>query len=293
MEINLEEVSKIYEITDAELRMTQAHIIEMMLHGKVPSTNPIAIFDIGPAGSGKTGLNGYAVSQFPNNNIIVVNNDELKPFYPKADEISKIYPEHYIKVTNEASKVWTDELMNAAINGKYNVLYEGTGRKIKIFERMISKMKRQGYKIIVRAMAVDELNCLMSIIERYEYQVQQKGWGRLVSLETFYKAYNNEMLDTIDAFEKSSDISLVEVYMRGTTPSQPVKIYGSESKEFHSARAAVITGREMDKKTADDYYKTCFTNRTANFERTPEEKEILEHINSLYSLCQDRGDEEK
>lgn len=293
MEINLEEVSKIYEITDAELRMTQAHIIEMMLHGKVPSTNPIAIFDIGPAGSGKTGLNGYAVSQFPNNNIIVVNNDELKPFYPKADEISKIYPEHYIKVTNEASKVWTDELMNAAINGKYNVLYEGTGRKIKIFERMISEMKRQGYKIIVRAMAVDELNCLMSIIERYECQVQQKGWGRLVSLETFYKAYSNEMLDTLDAFEKSSDISLVEVYMRGQNPSQPVKIYGSGSKKFNSARSAVIAGREMDKKTADDYYKTCFTNRTANFERTPEEKEILEHINSLYSLCKDRGDEEK
>ena len=209
MEINLEEVSKLYGITDKELRATQAHIVEMMLHGKVPSNNPTAIFDIGPAGSGKTGLNGYAVSQFPNNNIIVVNNDELKPFYPKADEISKIYPEHYIKVTNEASKVWTDELMNAAINGKYNVLYEGTGRKIKIFERMISEMKRQGYKIIVRAMAVDELNCLMSIIERYGYQVQQKGWGRLVSLETFYKAYSNEMLDTLDAFEKSSDISLV------------------------------------------------------------------------------------
>lgn len=293
MERNLEEVSELYGIKGEELRATQAHIIEMMLHGKVPCDNPIAIFDIGPSGSGKTGLNGYAVSQFPNNNIIVVNNDELKPFYPKADEISKLYPEYYIKVTNEASKVWTDELMDEAINGRYNVLYEGTGRKIKIFERMISEMKRQGYKIVVRAMAVNELNCLMSIIERYEYQVQQKGWGRLVSLDTFYKAYSNEMLDTIDAFEKSSNISLVEVYMRGTTPSQPVKIYGSDSKEFHSARAAVIAGRERDKKTADDYYRTCFTHRTANYERKPEEKEILEHIKSLYCLSKDREDEEK
>lgn len=283
MERNLEEVSKLYEIKEEELRTTQAHIVEMMLHGKVPSDNPIAIFDIGPAGSGKTGLNGYAVSQFPNNNIIVVNNDELKPFYPKADEISKLYPEYYIKVTNEASKVWTDELMDVAINGRYNVLYEGTGRKIRIFERMISEMKKQGYKIVVRAMAVNELNCLMSIIERYDCQVQQKGWGRLVSLETFYKAYNNEMLDTIDAFEKSSNISLVEVYMRGKTPSQPVKIYASNSKEFHSARTAVIAGREKDKKAAGDYYRACFTHRIANSEIKPEEREILEHIDTLYN----------
>ena len=83
------------------------------------------------------------------NNIIVINNDELKPFYPNADEISKKYPEHYIKVTNEASKVWTDALIDEAIEGKYNVLYEGTGRKIKIFERMISAMKKKGYKIKV------------------------------------------------------------------------------------------------------------------------------------------------
>ncbi len=33
----------------------------------------------------------------------------------------------------------------------------------------------QGYRIIVRGMAVNELNCLMSIIERYEGQVKQKG----------------------------------------------------------------------------------------------------------------------
>lgn len=287
MEKSLEEVGKIYKITDEELKNTQTRIVEMMLHGKVPSDNPIAIFDIGPAGSGKTGLNGYAVSQFPNNNIIVVNNDELKPFYPKADEISKLYPEYYIKVTNEASKVWTDELMNEAINGRYNVLYEGTGRKIKIFERMISEMKRQGYKIIVRAMAVHELNCLMSILERYEYQVRQKGWGRLVSLETFFKAYRDEMLDTIDAFEKSSDISSVEVYMRGTTPSQPVKIYGSDSKEFHSARAAVTAGREQDKKAAANYYKTCFAHNATDFARTPDAKQIVEHIETLYNSIDD------
>lgn len=129
--MNFEEISKAYGITEEELIKTKNNIIKTMLYGKTPEENPVAIFDIGPSGSGKTGLNGYAVNQFTNNNIIVINNDELKPFYPNADEISKKYPEHYIKVTNEASKVWTDALIDEAIEGKYNVLYEGTGRKLR------------------------------------------------------------------------------------------------------------------------------------------------------------------
>lgn len=287
MGMNLEEVSKMYAITDEELRERQNNIIKIMLHGKIPSNKPKAIFDIGPSGSGKTGLNGYAIGQFPNNNLVVVNNDELKPFYPRASEISKLYPEYYIKVTNEASKVWTDMLMATAINGQYNVLYEGTGRKIAIFQRMIEKMKEYGYQIIVRAMAVNELNCLMSIIERYEYQVKQKGWGRLVSLPTFYKAYDNEMLDTIDAFEESADISLVEVYTRGTKPSQPTKIYSSDNREGGSARKAVIAGRERDKKVACQYYETCFRPNIIKGKKTPEEEGILEHIDSLYRSFND------
>lgn len=94
----------------------------------------------------KQDLNGYGVKQFANNNIIVINNDELKPFHPKADEISKLYPEYYIKVTNEASKVWTDALMDRALEKGYNVMYEGTGRKIKIFEKIDIKRRNMDMK---------------------------------------------------------------------------------------------------------------------------------------------------
>lgn len=291
--MNFEEISKAYGITEEELIKTKNNIIKTMLYGKTPEENPVTIFDIGPSGSGKTGLNGYAVNQFTNNNIIVINNDELKPFYPNADEISKKYPEHYIKVTNEASKVWTDALIDEAIEGKYNVLYEGTGRKIKIFERMISAMKKKGYKIVVRAMAVNELNCLMSIVERYEYQVQKKGWGRLVSLETFYKAYSDEMLDTIEKLEKSDDISLVEVYMRGEAPEKPVKIYSGNKKEFPSAREAVIAGRKKDRKLANEYYKEYFCKEHNTDDGMLEESKIMKHINTLYCACEDREEEER
>lgn len=288
MKESLEEIQEKYKLSEEEHIRIQEDIIEMMLSGKTPVEKPKAIFDIAPPGSGKTGLNGYGVKQFSNNNIIVINNDELKPFHPKADEISRLYPEYYIKVTNEASKVWTDALMDRALEKGYNVMYEGTGRKINIFEKMISKMNKYGYQIIVRAMVVHELNCLMSILERYEYQVQRKGWGRLVAVDTFYKAYDDEMLDTIDIFESLKEIDDVEVYKRGEEPSSPIKIYGSNDKDkrFRSARCAIKGGREEDKKRAFECFiehKMTMTKILKGKELTEDEKAILKKIQEVYN----------
>lgn len=271
-----------YKLSEEEQNTIGNNINQIFLEGKTPAKKPIAIFDIGPTGSGKTALNGYALRQFENDNLVIINNDELKAFHPKADEIAKRYPEVYIKVVNEVSKHWTDNLMDKAIEGRYNVLYEGTGRKIKIFENMIAKMRQQGYRIIVRAMAVNELNCLMSMVERYEGQVEEKGWGRSVSAETFYKGYDNEMLDTIDIFEKTRMADIVEVYMRGDIPSSPIRIYSSRNGEFKDARTAIIIGRQRDREKAEKYYENKFSKKRLSFDEFPEEKEILETIQAVY-----------
>lgn len=283
MKEDLDKIQKKYKLSNEEHEKIEKYIKEIILSEKSPVEKPKAIFTIAPPGSGKTGLNGYCVKQFANDNLVVVNNDELKPFHPKSDEIAKLYPKYYTKITNEASKFWTDSLLYEALEKKYNVLYEGTGRRIDLFEKMISKM--DGYEIIIRAMAVSDLNCLMSILERYEYQVEEKGWGRLVSVDTFYKAYDSEMLNTIDTLEKSEKVDTVEVYSRGNTPSQPIKIYSSNSRQFPSAKYAIISGREEDKKKASEHFEihnSKIKELLGNKELIKEEKDILEKVQELY-----------
>ena len=287
---SLEEAFEYYKLTQEEHEQIGKHINEIMMFGKKPEENPIAVIDIAPPGSGKTGLNGYALKQFPNGNLIIVNNDEFKPFHPKADEIAQKYPEYYIKVTNEESKRWTDELVDTAIEGKYNLLYEGTGRKITIFQRMIEQMRKQGYKIIVRAMVVNELNCLMSIVERYEGQVAEKGWGRLVSAKTFYKAYDEEMLNTLNTFEATDLADVVEVYVRGDNPAEPIRIYGDKSREYKDARTAVVEGRNQDRRRAIQYYEQVFSKAMKNYRNTEEEQELIEKIEGLYRETKDRDE---
>lgn len=279
---SLEEACKYYKLTEEEHKRIGDNINEIMMFGKQSRENPIAVIDIAPPGSGKTGLNGYALKHFPNANLIIVNNDELKPFHPKADEIASRYPEYYTRVINQESNPWTDDLTDKVIEGKYNFLYEGTGRKISIFQRMIDQMKQRGYKIIVRAMAVNELNCLMSIVERYEGQVAKKGWGRLVSVETFYKAYDEEMLNNLNTFEVAGMADVVEVYVRGDKPTEPIRIYGNTSREYKDARTAVVEGRKQDRKRAVQYYEQTFSKAMKNYRNTAEEMELLEKIEGLY-----------
>lgn len=279
---SLEEACKYYKLTEEEHKRIGDNINEIMMFGKQSRENPIAVIDIAPPGSGKTGLNGYALKQFQNANLIIVNNDELKPFHPKADEIASRYPEYYTRVINQESNPWTDDLTDKVIEGKYNFLYEGTGRKISIFQRMIDQMKQRGYKIIVRAMAVNELNCLMSIVERYEGQVAKKGWGRLVSVETFYKAYDEEMLNNLNTFEVAGMADVVEVYVRGDKPTEPIRIYGNTSREYKDARTAVVEGRKQDRKRAVQYYEQTFSKAMKNYRNTAEEMELLEKIEGLY-----------
>ena len=258
----LEEVCTEYKLSEDERNEIGNKINAIMLAGKKTSEQPIAIIDIAPPGSGKTGLNGYACAQFKDNNAVVINSDELKPFHPRIDELAKKYPEYYTKVTNQESNFWTDNLFDVAVASRYNVIFEGTGRNLKLLTKMMSKM--HGYKIVVRGMAVNELNCLMSIIERYEGQVEQKGWGRLVMEDHFYKAYD-EMLENIQAIEESGMADIVEVYTRSDNPSRPLRIYSSRNREFKDARTAVIVGRERDRKSAEQYYEEKFNTPNSFF----------------------------
>jgi len=275
----LEEVCTEYKLSEDERNEIGNKINAIMLAGKKTSEQPIAIIDIAPPGSGKTGLNGYACAQFKDNNAVVINSDELKPFHPRIDELAKKYPEYYTKVTNQESNFWTDNLFDVAVASRYNVIFEGTGRNLKLLTKMMSKM--HGYKIVVRGMAVNELNCLMSIIERYEGQVEQKGWGRLVMEDHFYKAYD-EMLENIQAIEESGMADIVEVYTRSDNPSRPLRIYSSRNREFKDARTAVIVGRERDRKSAEQYYEEKFSKRGTKPTKFPEEKELLEKITEIW-----------
>lgn len=286
---SLESACEKYKLSQKQHDYIGNNINNIFLEGKVAVDNPIAIIDIAPPGSGKTGLNGMGLKQFKKDNAVIINSDELKPFHPKIDEIAKLYPQFYTKVTNQESNPWTDALFEKAVECNYNIIFEGTGRNIKLLKKMIDKMSN--YKIIVRAMSVNELNCLMSIVERYEGQVKKKGWGRLVTLDHFYKAYD-EIVDTIQQIEDLDIVDVIEVYTRGDGKTlSPIRIYNSNIKQFNNAKLAVINGRYKDKGNASKYFEEKFSKSFYEDSELLEETEILHKIRDLYSTRENKEDE--
>ena len=69
--------------------------------------------------------------------------------------------------------------------------------------------KMKDYKIIVRAMAVNELNCLMSIVERYKGQVINKSTKKspkdIIVLPGYINISKKDKKAIINAFRKVSE----------------------------------------------------------------------------------------
>lgn len=284
MQESLEEVKEKYKLTEEEHNRIGEEIKRIMLYDKHPVAHPRGIIDIAPPASGKTGLNSYGNAQFEDNNVVIINSDELKPFHPKIDEIAKLYPQYYTKVTDQESNTWTSDLFETVLKEGYNVIFEGTGRNARILETIKGKMQK--YHVTVRGMAVNELNCLISLLERYENQVITRGWGRLVTIDHFYETYN-EMPNTIDVVKKSGIVNAVEIYRRGDTPHQPIKIYDSREKEinrFPNAKCAIFGGRVEDAKNANYDFENKILNlmRLLNRENITEEEKVL--IKKMKSL---------
>lgn len=112
---SLDEVKREYKLSEEQHKQVQRKILDTFMSGKMPVEKPKAVFNFAPPGSGKSRLNGYEEQQFTDGNVVVINSDELKPFHPKADEIARLYPQYYTKVTDQESNPWTDELFDAVL----------------------------------------------------------------------------------------------------------------------------------------------------------------------------------
>lgn len=227
--MNEEEILKKYKLAEDEHNEYYDTIKRIYIGGKTPQKNPIAIIVGGQTGAGKSGILGYSSKIFGDNNVIIINSDEIKPFHPKSEEIAKLYPQLYTKITDQESNTWTSRLFEELRREKYNIIFEGTMKNNRIADESITELKKLGYTVVVRGIAVCDLESRISILERYEGQVATKGWGRLIIPEHHNQTYMG-MPNTIDYIEKNGLYDVLEIYARGEIPSEPILVYANHNK---------------------------------------------------------------
>lgn len=240
--MNEEEILKQYKLSEEEHEHYYEIIKRIYTSGKIPVERPIAVIIGGQTGAGKSGLIGHSTKMFPDENVIIINSDEIKPFHPKSEEIARVYPKLYTKITDQESNTWTSKLFEELRQEGYNIIFEGTMKNNRIADESITELEQLGYTVVVRGLAVCDLESRMSILERYEGQVAKKGWGRLVVTEHHDQTYNG-MPNTIDYIEHNNKFDILEIFSRDDIPDEPVNIYAVHNPHSKKKIEETITGK--------------------------------------------------
>ena len=251
MEQNIKEK---YKLSEKEHETIYKKIEKEVFQKSDSNDEPIAIIVGGQPGSGKGAVISYSKMEIESKGkcIIIITTDEYKPYHPNAIEIARKYPTEYVEIVEQDAGLWTGKILEKAIKDKHNFIFEGTLKNDRILER-IKELKENNFSVVVRVLAVSRLESLIAIHERYQNQIENMGWGRLISIKHHNKAYDG-IPAVIDKIEKSN-LCNVEVYIRGEEINKPQKVYSSreENERYPTARIALEEYRESE------YYKTKIT----------------------------------
>ena len=247
-----QEILQKYKLSQQEHDFYYEIIKRTYTSGKIPVENPISVIIGGQTGAGKSSIIGYSTKMFSDGNVIIINSDEIKPFHPKSEEIAKLYPKLYTKITDQESNTWTSQLFEELRRDGYNIIFEGTMKNNRVADESITELETLGYTVIVRGLAVADLESRISILERYEGQVTKKGWGRLVVTDHHNQTYEG-MPNTIGYIEETGKYDILEIFARGEDLAEPVNIYAMHNKKTKEKTARAIKGRKYVSKHQRKY----------------------------------------
>lgn len=287
---SLDEIKKKYKLSDEEYNEKYNLIKKIFFKGKTSMNRPIAIIVGGQTGAGKGLLISNGKKQFEDDNVIIINSDEFKPFHPKASEIAEKYSTYFTKVTDQETNTWTSNLFDEAIQNKYNIIFEGTMKNTRIIST-IQKLQENGYEVIVKALAVPFPDSLTAIHERYEEQLQTKGWGRLVTIEHHDESYNG-MPKTINEIEKQEAFDELDIYSKDFNNNLSLECKHIKNEKtnnvYDSAEDAIMQIRDekMNKiidniKIRIDKLQQIWKNKTLSEDEKKQISSLLERINNF------------
>lgn len=176
---------------------------------------PIAVIFGGQPGSGKNAVIDLAVKRFsgPSGCILIIG-DGLRDYHPFYKELLKHSDKLAAYYTDHDAGRWVEKLIAYAKTLKFNLIIEGTMRvKKKVSETMVS-LKNFNYVIEAHVLAVNEKLSWQGILQRYENQRADRGFGRMTTAESHQESYKN-LPDTLDYIEKNNLADKIIIYKRG------------------------------------------------------------------------------
>ena len=263
-----------YKLSDEQHKKILNRICRNLFYGKTPAANPQIFILGGQPGAGKSVLTKRTFDKFNNGNFVVINSDEFRTQHPNAQEIFDNHDKDFAAYTDPDVRVWGSEVFDAAIKGRYNIIFEGTMRTTQICET-IKRLQAEKYTVNILAMAVPEVESRISIYARYQEQLEKYPIARFTSRFSHDAAYHG-MLDTLQKIENEKLYNTITIYNR-----EGNIVYKTGDKNISEA-IKIEREKPLSSKTASRYLTLC----NVLLKKMTERGESPEYIEDLQALQQ-------
>ena len=170
-----------------------------------PDEHPVGILLGGQGAVGKGQLNHWAEELYPDKQFLFINGDIYRSRHPRFMDLQKD-TWNFSQETQIFSNVFTEKLIEESIQNRFSFVVEGTMRSAAVPLRTAELLRSNGYETAAFAIAACKEYSLLNAFVRYFKEVQAKGFGRMIDLDSHNKAVE-EMPQSLDKLfaEKSVD----------------------------------------------------------------------------------------
>jgi predicted ABC-type ATPase len=230
-----------------------AQIIRSGLKGTRAVEKPTAIIIAGQPGAGKSRLTEGALTDLKEAGAVTVDVDEYRPKHPMYRDLARKDDRTAASLVQHDASLWADELRDAAIAERRNLIIDGTLKSPERAEELCRTLKRAGYRVEVRAMAVDRQTSLLGIHKRYERAKAELGAGRWVPEGGVHDPAYRGMPQAIARIEKGGLADRIAVYGRQTDDRETGILYDTaREKNAEPSAFAAIRAERARARTAEE-----------------------------------------
>lgn len=194
--------------------MLQEVLTDLKLDSYKPVENPKLVLLGGQPASGKSSIIDDVVTKYQNN-IVVLNSDDYKEYYPNYSELVAKDPNKITEIHPYSNHVLGEVLKQTAPKG-INTLLEGTMRSSEYPLQVVDGFKSCGYSVEAYFVSSNSYSSTVGHLERFENEIATRGFGRSVPQAHHDDAYNN-IPSTIEKLVNSGKIDSVKIVDRTGT----------------------------------------------------------------------------
>jgi len=181
---------------------------------------PRAIILAGQPGAGKGGLVEAAEAELIDD-VVTVDPDKLRNFHPDVQEFRRVHPYTWSGHTHADASKWADELLQATVDGKKNLIFDTTLSNGQWSAELIRDLQSQGYDVEVRALAAHKLESELGVDQRFTGSLDQRGHARYVP-EGARDAIYGKLPTSLDTVQQQT--------------TAPIRIFNREGIELYDSR---------------------------------------------------------